>query len=85
MIGGSTCQQCESSAWNRGIFGPFIGPRCYVSGCFGAFGKQGPRGVVGSGTEPDGRGYRFGIWLFGVDRIAAPGIGAVLWGASRGG
>jgi len=34
---------------NRGIFGPFIGPRRYVSYGFGVVGGRRPRGMVGSG------------------------------------
>ena len=41
-------------------------------------GVRGPRGIVASGAEPDGRGYRFGIRLFGVDRKPGPGIGPLL-------
>lgn len=31
-----------------------------VRGCFGVSGERGLKGIVGSGTEPDGRSYRLG-------------------------
>jgi hypothetical protein len=51
-----SCQACESSAWDRGIIGPFIGPRRYVSERFGVSGERRSTGRVGSGAEPEDRG-----------------------------
>ena len=45
-----SCQACESSAGDRGIFGPFLGRRRYVSERFGVSGERGARGKVGSGS-----------------------------------
>jgi len=42
-------QALRSPAWSRGIFGPFIGPRRYVSEGFAVVGGRRPRGMVGSG------------------------------------
>ena len=50
-----------------GIFGPFIGPRRYVSERFGVSGERG-LGGVGSAAEPDGIGDRWGIGPVGIDR-----------------
>ena len=33
-----SCQACESSAWNRGVLGPVIGPGAACLGLFGVFG-----------------------------------------------
>jgi WD40 repeat protein len=49
-----SCQTCGSSPWNRGLFGPFIGPGRHVSGRFGVSG--------GTGHSPDGRHIASGSW-----------------------
>jgi hypothetical protein len=55
----------RSAASDRGIIGPFLGPRRYVSGRFGVSGERGPRERVGSGAEPHesgiGADQAFGI------------------------
>jgi hypothetical protein len=45
----ASCQAYRSSVWNRSIVGPFIGPRRYISECFGVSGGRRPRGMIGSG------------------------------------
>ena len=67
-----SCQAYGSAVWNRGIFGPFLGPRRYVSGRFGVSGERGPRGRVGSGAEADGSGDRCGIRPVRIDRRPWP-------------
>ena len=51
--------------------GPFLGPRRYVSGRFGVSGERRPRGRVGSGAEPDGRGVDGGSGQ--LESIEGPG------------
>ena len=80
-----SCQVYGSSAWDRGIFWPLIGPRHYVSERFGVSGERRPTGRVGSGAEPDGRGYQYAIRPWGRERMPAPGIGAVPGRTSRDG
>jgi hypothetical protein len=46
--GPASCQACESSVWNRGVFGPFIGPKRQASGCLGISGERGPKVEGGS-------------------------------------
>ena len=79
-----SCQRRESSARNRGLFRPIIGPGCQISRPFGVSRERGPRRVVGSGRCPNrtGRGYRIRIRLLwsrarARDREAAdlPGMG----------
>ncbi len=64
-------------AWDRGILGPFFGPRRYVAERFGVSRERGPRGTVGSGAEADGSGDRRRIRPGGIDRRP--------WPAARGG
>ena len=68
-----SCQTCESSAWDRGIFGPFLGPRRYiwesVLGSRASEGEGSAQGLNRTGRmpgfyevqdEPDGSGDREG-------------------------
>ncbi len=45
------CQVRESSVQDRGFFGTFIGPRRYISECFGVPSERGPTETVGSGAR----------------------------------
>ena len=60
----------ESSVQDRGFFGTFIGPRRYISECFGVPSERGPTETVGSGA-------RIGSGIGGgsgqLDSIEGPG------------
>ena len=65
------CQARASSVQDRGLFGPFIGPRPKFRGVLASRASEGQGG--GSGAEPDGPGIR----PVGIDRRPAPVLGAV--------
>ena len=68
---------------DRGIIGPFLGPRRYVSERFGVSGERRPTGRVGSGAQPHGMGiggdqasWNRSTWrLLGGDRGGGGGRG----------
>ena len=60
---GGDAVTCESAAWDRDIFGPFLGPRRYVSERFGVSASDGQRRGSAQGLN---RNYRDVVLLRGT-------------------